>query len=347
MQIGFRTDIGKTRDTNEDAFLADYPLFAVADGMGGHAAGEVASQMAISILESNRTKLIKSRKPLQLLEKIFEHANKKIIEKSAQISAFGMGTTLTAAFINSGKAYIAHAGDTRLYIANGPKLTQITNDHSLVQELVRAGSLSPDKARNHPNKNIITKALGIAPELKPDLLTISLKRGDKLLIVSDGVTSMISDRQIINSLIKDIIPHDICYELVTKANNKGGLDNATTVMVTEILEKQRKKAPQAVDTIRVAELMIAMAVAIGIMLFFLGGNFYVKLNDDKISLYQGHPGGIAGISLSRKLVEHGVDRSDIPDWYIERLEEGIAVENRQEGIKAIDYVKSYTSEDVQ
>lgn len=344
MQVGFRTDTGKARDSNEDAYLADYPLFAVADGMGGHAAGEVASKLAISVLEANKAKLVRSRKPLLLLEKIFELANRKIIEKSAEISAFGMGTTLTAALVINDKAYIGHAGDSRLYIANGPRLTQITNDHSLVQELVRAGSLSPDQAESHPNRNIITKALGIAPELKPDLLTINLKHGDKLLIVSDGITAMISDRQIVNSIIKDITPDEICYELITKANSKGGLDNSTAVIVTGILEKApARNVLKGFPFVKVIELIFAMILAVGTLLFFLSGNFYVKLQDDKIALYQGHPVNIAGINFSRKLLEHGINRSDIPDWYIERLEAGVAVDSQAEGSKALDYVKSYSS----
>lgn len=342
MLVGYKTDTGKTRDSNEDAYLADFPVYAVADGMGGHAAGEVASRLAINVLEANRTKLLKSRKPLELLKIVFEHANKKIIEKSSEIAAFGMGTTLTAAFIRKNKVYIAHAGDSRMYIANGPKLTQITYDHSLVQELVRAGRLSPEEANSHPNRNIITKALGIAPELKPDLLSTTLKPGDKILIVSDGITSMISDKQIINSLTKDLPPADTCDELIAKANGKGGLDNSTAVLITNIQEENRQEPKRGNKFIAYSEVAMALVVALGILLFFLASKFFVKLDEDKMALYQGHPGGIAGISFSRKLFQYDVRREAIPDWYIERLEEGISVDSRQEGLKAIDYVKSYS-----
>lgn len=343
MQIGFKTDTGKVRDKNEDAFLAEPPIYAVADGMGGLPAGEYASHIAINFLKANKNKLIHSRKPLLILADVIKKANQKILKVSADESSFGMGTTLTAVLVKGKKAFIGHIGDCRLYKINNQKITQITEDHSLVQELVNKGVITHEEAKTHPNRNVITKSLGITQNPEPDLLEIDLKPQEKLLILSDGVTSALSDEEL-KSIALNYPADTACAKIIDISNERGGYDNATAVLIDDIFTKQ--KSTRTTDIIiMVIEFTVALLIAVGILLFYLANQFFIKLDGNLIVLYQGHPAKILGIPFSRKLLEKSVQLNDIPDWYIQRLEEGVAVENYDEGINSVNYVESYSFTD--
>lgn len=339
MQVGFKTDKGKVRDTNEDAFLAEPPIYAVADGMGGLSAGEHASRIAIDALRANKNKLIHSKNPLAALEFVFKKTNEKI-SQFAKGSSLGMGTTLTAVLLKGKKAYIGHIGDCRLYMINSERIAQITEDHSLVQELVSKGVITSDEAKTHPNRNVITKSLGITKELEPDLFEIDLKPEEQLLILSDGATSMLSEEEL-KTIVLNNTAKKACMKIIDVANERGGYDNATAVLVADIFGG-RKNTKTANAAIIVMELAIALFVSVGILLFYLANQFFIKLDGDSIALHQGHPVKVFGVSFSRKLIEKSVQLNDTPNWYIRKLEDGVGIESYDDGIKAIDYVESYS-----
>lgn len=225
---GAASDVGRGRSENEDAYLADEArrLYAVADGMGGHRAGEVASATAI---ESLREAFGAGR----ALDEAVGAANAAVFAKaSANLEMRGMGTTLTAvALLEDHTALLCHVGDSRAYLMRDGGVTQITEDHSLVEQLVREGRLSPEEAINHPQRAIITRALGIDPEIQLDTYRVDLRPGDRLLLCSDGLTSMVADEAVAGVLRRQPDPQRAAETLVDMANEAGGDDNITVVVV--------------------------------------------------------------------------------------------------------------------
>jgi len=229
--VGATTDVGQVRDGNEDRFLVEVGLrlFAVADGMGGHRAGEVASTTAVEAL---RTAVAQGR-PLD--EAILE-ANRSVFEKAAGDDALsGMGTTLTAIAVGSEHAVVVgHVGDSRAYLERDGELSQITDDHSLVEEMVREGRITPDQALVHPQRSIITRALGIDADIAVDLYPVELQAGDRLLICSDGLTTMIRPADIARILRQQPDPQRAADALADAANAAGGEDNVTAVVIAAL-----------------------------------------------------------------------------------------------------------------
>lgn len=230
-------DVGRCRDVNQDyIYVSEEPvgnlpnLFLVADGMGGHKAGDLASEYTVLQVCEAAEKCMRDI-PLQILKSAFQYANQKLIEKSWESPAYsGMGTTLVAVTVKDGTAYVANVGDSRLYKI-GDQIEQITEDHSLVEEMVRMGEISKEEARNHPEKNIITRAIGVTETVEPDYFDTELEKGECLLLCSDGLSNMVSDSQ-----IKDILDHrqDLrsgAEELVRTANLNGGKDNIAVVLI--------------------------------------------------------------------------------------------------------------------
>ena len=239
LKYGFQSDIGKLRENNEDGYLASGNLFAVADGMGGQVGGEVASRLALETLAEDMTRelpRVKSRLT-PLLKKSFSRANRLILEKSLkETNLRGMGTTLTALVVSENKteekmAYVAHIGDSRAYLLRTGKFTQLTEDHSVVAQMVREGKLSPEEAEVHPLKSVLTRALGTEDMVEVDVIPLPLETGDKILLCTDGLPNMLSDDEIRALLEKEDSPQDICDELVRVANDRGGIDNVTVVIV--------------------------------------------------------------------------------------------------------------------
>lgn len=225
---GAASDVGRGRSENEDAYLADEArrLYAVADGMGGHRAGEVASATAI---ESLREAFGAGR----VLDEAVGEANAAVFAKaSANLEMRGMGTTLTAvALLDDHIALLGHVGDSRAYLMRDGGVTQITEDHSLVEQLVREGRLSPEEAAHHPQRAIITRALGIDPEIEVDTYRVDLRPGDRLVLCSDGLTNMVADDAIAGVLRRQPDPQRAAETLVDMANKAGGDDNITVVVV--------------------------------------------------------------------------------------------------------------------
>lgn len=231
MKSAALSDIGKVRKGNEDAFYVAENLFAVADGMGGHMAGEVASAVALDVLKEG-LKTGKHANPQALLKKRVDQANAQVY-KSAQEKPelYGMGTTLTALLIIDKILNFAHIGDSRAYLLRQGKLKQLTEDHSVVAEMVRQGKLRPEEAERHPARSILTRALGTEPEAEIDVFQETAKEGDKILLCTDGLNSIVGDPEIEKTLNQNLPLPKICQQLVAAANDKGGYDNITVVVV--------------------------------------------------------------------------------------------------------------------
>lgn len=233
-------DIGKCREINQDyIFVSEEPignlpnLFLVADGMGGHKAGDLASEYTVAKVQEAVSKSMQTI-PYQILKGAFQYANQKLLEKAGESDSYtGMGTTLVAATVKNDAVYVVNVGDSRLYKI-GDKIEQITEDHSLVEEMVRMGEISKEQARNHPDKNIITKAMGVSDTVEPDYFDTDLQKGECLLMCSDGLTNMVSDRQIkeIVELRTDL--ESCAKELIGAANQNGGRDNIAVVLIERV-----------------------------------------------------------------------------------------------------------------
>jgi PPM family protein phosphatase len=233
------TDVGRMRKNNEDSYLSSKPVAAVADGMGGHSAGEVASAIAIEELAA-----LGSRGPWENetaatddLKQAILRANRRIREMAASDRKLnGMGTTLVALLEDGDMVHVANVGDSRGYLLRQGELSQVTVDHSLVQELVDDGRLSPEDAERHPQRSVITRALGIDPEVEFDLFTYKLQVGDRLLLCSDGLSDVVGRPQIRNVLLRVRSPQKAARQLVTAANEQGGPDNITVIVVDAVDE---------------------------------------------------------------------------------------------------------------
>lgn len=230
MAATLRTDIGKLRKQNEDAAWFDEAraVFAVADGMGGHLAGEVASRMAIEAVQ--RMARENERPGIAALREAVACAHETILAHAQDhIECAGMGTTLSVLWLGENYAYIAHVGDSRIYRLREGSLTQITQDHSLVEELVRAGLITREQARTHPRRNIITRALGTHGENEPDLLVTDVQDGDVFLLCTDGLTGMVPDDEIERTL-RDCSMEEAADRLLALALDAGGRDNVTLIL---------------------------------------------------------------------------------------------------------------------
>ena len=231
------TDVGQKRQVNQDyVYASEEPvgnlpnLFVVADGMGGHNAGDFASSFAVQTLV--RTILEdENQNPIKIIRHAVEEANRKVLEESklhAEMS--GMGTTMVLVTIIDDYAYVANVGDSRLYLIED-QILQITKDHSLVQEMVRRGLITKEEAREHPDKNIITRVLGIGPEIEVDFFDIHLKENSVLLLCSDGLSNMVSDEDIWRIVNTSREMKEAGMRLVSLANENGGKDNIAVVLV--------------------------------------------------------------------------------------------------------------------
>lgn len=238
MQSSGITDTGSKRKNNQDSiFFSDEPvgslpnLYIVADGMGGHRAGDKASRMAIDItVEFIKKSTLEN--PIAILKRAMIFANNEIYKSANKDpDLVGMGTTMVAAVALEEKLYVANVGDSRLYVVNND-IRQITMDHSLVEEMIRSGELERKKGRNHPEKNIITKAMGSRDEVVPDFFEIDMEPDDKYVLCSDGLSNMVEDDEIRDIVVDYHDIKDATRALVDRANYYGGSDNISVVIVT-------------------------------------------------------------------------------------------------------------------
>ncbi len=236
--VGASTDVGMIRQGNEDNFFAEADerrgVFVVADGMGGHAAGEVASEMAVQIISRHLLALTSSTEDgaADLVRRSMQDANRAIFERMlAETDKQGMGTTASVMVLSDAGYLIGQIGDSRVYLLRDGALTQITKDHSYVQEQVDAGLLTPEQARYHPYSNVITRCVGASDEVDADIYTGEARVGDVFLLASDGLTGMVDDRRLQQLLLARSGPGRIVDSLIAEANGRGGLDNITAIVI--------------------------------------------------------------------------------------------------------------------
>ncbi len=223
------TDAGRKRRRNEDAFVHDPPLFAVADGMGGAQAGEVASRLAAAAFREFHE--ADGLDPEERVATIIQEANRRIYERAkSDAQASGMGTTITAALVAEEGVAVGHVGDSRAYRLRDGQLEQLTEDHSLVADLVRSGRLTPDEADTHPQRSVITRALGTDAHVDVDTFTADAQAGDVFLLCSDGLTTMVGDEEITETVARSSSLEQATKALVRAANKAGGEDNVTVVL---------------------------------------------------------------------------------------------------------------------
>ena len=260
------TDVGRQRQSNEDSFHDAPPVFAVADGMGGARAGEVASRMAVEAFGDSTDP---GAEPEAHLAEIARRANRRIYEMARSDEAYrGMGTTLTAAIVRGREIAVGHVGDSRLYRLRDGRLERLTTDHSLVEEYVRAGRLAPEDAESHPQKSIITRALGVEEDVEVDTMTCDASDGDIYLLCSDGLTGMVSEDEVADILRTRPALEDAGGALIDAANRAGGRDNITVVLFrlseTEPASGDDRDTLSGQDTetaLRASDVQTALAAA--------------------------------------------------------------------------------------
>ena len=231
LSVGIRTDVGRVRDINEDAYLIKDPLYVVADGMGGHVAGDVAARTAVTVIADQASSA--SADDPQTLARLLHDANRAILERTRSDPTLqGMGTTCTLALADEAAFHIAHVGDSRAYRLRNGRLEQLTDDHTLVGRMVREGKMSAEEAERHPQRSIITRALGSQPEVEVDVFEVEAHAEDCLLLCSDGLSSMLDGESIRRVLADERDPQRAADRLVDLAIEAGGEDNITAIVLS-------------------------------------------------------------------------------------------------------------------
>ena len=255
LSVAAGTDVGRIRAGNEDSLYADADqergLFIVADGMGGHAAGEVASEMAVQIVARDLAPLrdLSGDEPLAQMGEALRNANRAIYERTiVEADKQGMGTTASCLLMGGGRWIIGHIGDSRVYLLRDGVFRQVTKDHSYVQEQVDAGFLTPEQARYHPYSNVITRCVGANASVEADVLDGELQTGDLYLVASDGLTGMVEDPQLKKILETHSAPGPMVHSMITEANRRGGLDNITAIVV-QVLKVRSDNMGQTGETL--------------------------------------------------------------------------------------------------
>jgi PPM family protein phosphatase len=360
------TDVGRVRKNNEDSYLSTQPVAAVADGMGGHSAGEVASAIAIEELAA-----LGSRGPWENetaatddLKQAILRANRRIREMAAGDRKLnGMGTTLVALLEDGDMVHVANVGDSRGYLLRQGELSQVTVDHSLVQELVDDGRLSPEDAERHPQRSVITRALGIDPEVEFDLFTYKLQVGDRLLLCSDGLSDVVEPAQIRNVLLRVRNSQQAARKLVTVANEQGGPDNITVIVVDAVDEATAQAMEEGSDTTgalpvvdgdgaggrsgraarakdrsvarhrRLQRFLLAGIVVLVVAALvvagrsFLFSRYWGGFAGNMWAVFKDAPADVAGIRFSRLVERSPVTRAEVPAGYAARLEGGVLADD--------------------
>jgi len=347
---GVATDVGRVREGNEDAFLIEPPLYAVADGMGGARAGEVASQLALQTVADLQ------RAGGARLEDEVVAANTVVFARAGEDERFaGMGTTLTAALASPGAVHLAHVGDSRAYLLRAGSLRQLTRDHTLVDRMVQAGEISRDEADVHPHRNVLLRALGTEPSVEVESFDVGLLEGDRVLLCSDGLTTMVTEDQITAILeATSGSPQDAADRLVRAANRAGGIDNITALVLDavdgepedgEVAEPPVAEAASGDRARRVPWRWLIGAVAavvVAIVAFtafrsWVDGQWYVGVANGHVAIYQGIPAAPFGIELSHVDEDTGLDAAAVLQLgTFPELPDGINVDSREEAQAIVD-----------
>ena len=326
---GARSDVGLVRGHNEDSFLLRAPLFVVSDGMGGHAAGEVASSIAVETVGE----LAPGTADDVLLGAAVEAGAEEGIGKP------GMGCTATSVLIEKNHVAVAHVGDSRVYLLRQGTLVRITHDHSYVEELVDSGQITADEARTHPSRSIITRALGSDPDMYADHFTLEVNTGDRLILCSDGLSGMIPDSEIESLAVSSATPQQAADNLVAAALTAGGADNVTVVVVDVLndglaAEARKRLARGAAFVTGVIAALLAVVALISFA--FIRSEWYLAANGDTVAIYRGINGSFLGIPLNELVGTSAVEVSDLPAAIQDQLKAGIRVQNEDAAFETID-----------
>jgi protein phosphatase len=344
---GSRSDVGCVRGHNEDSLLVQPPLYAVADGMGGHAAGEVASEIAINALAENAPLICDTEALINTIHTI----NQAIIDAAASGKGRpGMGTTLTAAILDGNQLLVAQVGDSRAYLLHRNSLQQLTRDHSYVGELLAGGHISEQEAAVHPKRSVITRALGSDPKTEADIYEVELAVDDRLLLCTDGLSGMVSDEDIESILAKFDDPQATADELIAAAREAGGLDNISAIVVdvnsdqSSFLQqgsaktrggrggngKQRggiKRLHLGIFTFALLFVLL-IAAAVGGTWMYANNSAFLRDDGGVVTVYRGLPGDILpGVSLQWLEYSTSVKTADLLPTTADRLQSGIQVDS--------------------
>ena len=333
---GARSDVGLVREHNEDSFLLRTPLFAVCDGMGGHAAGEVASSIAVKVIGEEAPNTADD----VLLGAAIEAANQAVIEAPQKgIGKPGMGSTASAISIEGNQMAVAHVGDSRIYLLHHGTLVRVTHDHSYVEELVDSGQITADEARNHPSRSVVTRALGSDPEMYADHFTLEVSDGDRIILCSDGLSSMILDDEIESIAVSNITPQNAADSLVSAALTAGGADNITVIVVDilddGLVEKNRRRFTRGILATSIS-IIALLVVSLVIAVLFIRSEYYIGINGSTVAIYQGVPSKIAGVPLSNLIDTTTIEVKNLPQSVQDKLALGIRVKDETEARETVE-----------
>jgi len=334
VRSSFLTDVGRVRERNEDACFAGDHVFAVADGLGGHRAGEVASDLALgSVRALDQTE---PRAAAKGVAEAVRKGNRAVHDRAeTDDSLRGMGTTMTAVVISGNTAFIAHVGDSRCYLIRGGAITQLSRDHTLVARMVSEGRLTPEQAEAHPQRSVLTRALGADKEVDVDESRFSLIDGDRLLLCSDGLTGMLGDDEIRDFATGGSDLDEICRRLIDAANERGGQDNITVVLI-DVSDpahpgaKPHRARPSGVRRRFPWRLLVWLLILGALIGGGYGGvkawanrSYYVGLDGDHVAIYRGLPISFAGVHLSHVQEQTQIKEADVAEYFRPRLVDGI------------------------
>ena len=348
------TDVGRARERNEDSYYAGEHVFAVADGLGGHNAGEVASRLAVEPLAAfdRAVEGTPDDRLAEALERAVDAANRAVYQRAQNDAKVrGMGTTLTAVAISNGSAHLAHVGDSRCYLIRGGEITQLSSDHTLVARMVQEGKLTPEQAETHPQRSILTRALGAEPEIDVDTLELQLAPGDRLILCSDGLSSVIGDDQILATLAESKGLKEACKRLIDAANARGGPDNITVVVIEVTQQgavrpagstgpapvsararreispaaparRGRRRVPVRLLVWVLALVVVGLSSWLGVR-SWVNRSYFVGVSDGVVAIYRGLPTEFAGIDLNHVEEKTTKPIDQVAEFWKPRLAEGI------------------------
>ena len=332
LSYGSRTDVGLVRDHNEDSLTVTPPLFAVADGMGGHAAGEVASEVDIQSLIAHAPHTADGDD----LARAVVEANRAVIRAAREgLGRQGMGTTMTAAVLDGPRMVIAQVGDSRAYLLHQDRLQAVTRDHSLMADLIESGQITPEQAKTHPQRSVITRALGSDPNTLPDIYEMTVEDGDRLLLCSDGLSGMVDDDLLESTLIRVGNPQKCADTLVEEALAAGGHDNITAIVV-DVAAGAEKRVAKERRRGRIGAALAIIALIAVLAGAVVGGNAYLNhvafltVQNDQVVICRGIPGEFMGIQTWKLERDTGLSVDDLalpPNTASRLAEEGIRTDS--------------------
>jgi protein phosphatase len=381
LTVGAASDIGQVREGNEDSYLLADPLFAVADGMGGHRGGEVASDLALRTIEE----LFAAREGT-LTEQV-ERANGAVFERSqTDRDVSGMGTTLTAALVEGDRVRLAHVGDSRAYLMRDGRLHLLTEDHTLVHRMVQEGEITEAQAETHPHRSILTRALGVDPAVEVDERFVEVRGGDRVLLCTDGLTGMLHDGQIESVLETEPNPDVAVERLVREANRAGGVDNITAVLldfaeapspgataetatVAVVPEAEPKSSPSTTTRVHVtafgdpvpqrpggrhalrtalyrgAFALAAFVVVVVGLRVYLDSQWFVGVSNGRVAVFRGIPATVGGLDLNSVVVETTIPAAEAESLVFYRdLPDGITAEDRAAAEDIVERIRQDVDE---